>query len=121
MRFVAVDVETANADMASICAIGAATFQGGKLRGEFYELVDLEDDFDLLNVSIHGISERMVAGKPTFAALFGTLCGLLQDAIVVTHTHFDRVALHQAAQRCGIEAPVCRWLDTAKLARRVWL
>jgi hypothetical protein len=29
MRFVAIDVETANADMALICAVGAATFEFG--------------------------------------------------------------------------------------------
>lgn len=34
MRFVALDVETANADMASICSIGAAAFEGGRVVDE---------------------------------------------------------------------------------------
>jgi hypothetical protein len=33
MRFVAIDVETANADMASICAVGAAVFDGSHWNG----------------------------------------------------------------------------------------
>ena len=31
-RFVAIDFETANADLASICQIGAVTFEGGVVR-----------------------------------------------------------------------------------------
>lgn len=35
MRFVAIDVETANADMASICAAGEAVFEQGRLSSEW--------------------------------------------------------------------------------------
>lgn len=34
MEFVAIDVETANADMASICQIGIAKYSKGKIFGE---------------------------------------------------------------------------------------
>ena len=40
MRFVAVDVETANPDPASICAIGAAAFENGIVTSEWYSLID---------------------------------------------------------------------------------
>ena len=62
MKFIAVDVETANADMASVCSIGAATFENGQLSSEWYSLVDPDDQFDPVNVSIHGIDESMVTG-----------------------------------------------------------
>ena len=66
MRFVAVDVETANANMASICSIGAAVYEDGVLAGEWYSLIDPKDYFDGMNVSIHGIREVDVRGAPTF-------------------------------------------------------
>ena len=53
MDFVAIDVETANADMASICQIGLAKFKDGKLVEEWSSLVDPEDYFDFINVDIH--------------------------------------------------------------------
>ena len=62
MRVVAIDVETANADMASICAVGAATFEHGRLVSEWYSLVDSDDYFDPMNVAIHGIDENAVRG-----------------------------------------------------------
>jgi DNA polymerase III subunit epsilon len=120
MRFVAIDVETANADMASICSIGAATFQEGRLAEEWYSLVDPNDYFDPVNVSIHGIDEDQVAGAPSFADVSPELLARVGDAVAVTHSHFDRVALHQAAADWGLPPPPFKWLDSAMVARRAW-
>jgi DNA polymerase-3 subunit epsilon len=120
MKFIAIDVETANPDMSSICAIGAATFEDGQLTSEFYILVDPKDWFCEVNVDIHGITERMVSGAPTYGALSATLNELCQNTVVVAHTHFDRTAFRQAAQRWGVAPPSCTWLDSARVARRTW-
>lgn len=120
MGFVAVDVETANADMASICSIGVASFENGALASEWYSLIDPDDFFDPVNVSIHGISEGDVRGAPTFRDAASDIDRFLGGQVVVTHTHFDRVALHQAAKRWSITAPSCSWLDSARVARRTW-
>ncbi|MFN3457908.1 MAG: exonuclease domain-containing protein [Novosphingobium sp.] len=121
MNFVAIDVETANADMASICSIGAARFENGRVVDEWYSLVDPQDYFDGINVSIHGIDEAMVRGAPTYAEAARTLHAMLQDTITVTHTHFDRVATHQASARWAVGEPICTWLDSARVARRAWV
>ncbi len=44
MEFVALDVETANADCSSICQIGIARFGDGCLAEEWSTLVNPEDD-----------------------------------------------------------------------------
>ncbi|MBU4272644.1 MAG: 3'-5' exoribonuclease [Planctomycetes bacterium] len=120
MNFVAIDVETANADMASICQIGLVGCENGNLSDEWKTYVDPEDYFDGFNVSIHGIDESVVNGAPTFPELTDTLRTYLEGKVVVCHTHFDRVAMHQAAQRYGVSAPECTWLDSARVARRTW-
>lgn len=120
MSFVAVDVETANADMASICQIGLARFENGILKDEWKTYVDPEDFFDPTNVGIHRIDEHTIKGAQNFEALFGTLNSYLAGAVVVSHTHFDRVAIHQATQRYGITTPTYTWLDSARVARRTW-
>jgi DNA polymerase-3 subunit epsilon len=120
MRFIAIDVETANADMASICSIGVATFEDGALASGWYSLINPDDFFDPLNTSIHGISEGDVQDAPTFGDVASEIARLLNGQVVVTHTHFDRVAMHQAAGRWSINAPACRWLDSARVARRTW-
>lgn len=120
MRFVAIDVETANADMASICSIGVAVFENGVLASEWSSLIDPDDFFDPVNISIHGITEADVQGAPTFRDIAADLERFLGSQIVVTHTHFDRVAMHQAAGRWAIPTPSCSWLDSARVARRTW-
>ena len=121
MRFVAIDVETANADMASICAVGVAAFEQGRLLSEWYSLIDPEDHFDPISVSVHGIDDSGVSGAPIYKAVSGTIERLLYDGTVVTHTHFDRVAVHQAAHRWALEPPRCVWLDSARVARAAHL
>lgn len=120
MNFVAIDVETANADMASICQIGLARYENGVLADEWKSYVDPQDYFDGINVSIHGIDESTVHGAPTFPELNAMLCGHLEGQVVVCHTHFDRVAIQQAASRHGAPQPKVTWLDSARVARRAW-
>lgn len=120
MAFVVVDVETANPDMSSICAVGAVSFSDGAPHEEFYTLVNPSMHFDPVNVSIHGISDSEVRNSPNFAAVYGLLRPMLEGKVVVTHTQFDRVAFKQAIKRFDLIEYECRWLDSAKVARRVW-
>lgn len=118
--FVAIDVETANADMASICQIGLVRYANGELVEEWTTYVDPQDYFDDINISIHGIDERTVVGAPTFVEVAESIGARLANSVVVCHTHFDRVAIHQAEQRYGVQLPNCTWLDSARVARRAW-
>jgi DNA polymerase III subunit epsilon len=120
MNFVALDVETANPDMASVCQIGAARYSSGVLAEEWRTYVDPQDYFDGMHVTVHGIHESTVAGAPTFPELSDVLRRWLGNVIVVTHTHFERTALHQAAGKYGLDMPSCTWLDSARVARRAW-
>ena len=86
MRFSAIDVETANPDMGSICQIGIARFSDGQLVGEWSTLVDPEDYFDEVNISIHGIRPRMVKGQPKLPDIAETLRMHLTNTVSVCHT-----------------------------------
>jgi DNA polymerase-3 subunit epsilon len=66
MRFVAVDLETANPQFSSICQIGLVVFEGGREIDSDVRLVDPNDYFDPYNVAIHGITADQVRGAPIF-------------------------------------------------------
>lgn len=121
MEFVAIDVETANADMSSICQIGLARFNKDRLVEEWKTYIDPEDYFDGINVSIHGIDEKTVKGAPVITDVSGEIYRFLDDHVSVCHTHFDRVAVQQAFEKYTLRHPRCRWLDSARVARRTWL
>lgn len=120
MDFVSIDVETANADMSSICQIGIACFSQGKVVQEWKTYVDPEDYFDAINVSIHGIDAAKVIGAPTLPEIADHMFGCLDGQVVVSHTHFDRVAIHQVCEKYDLRLPACTWLDSARVARRAW-
>jgi len=118
--FIAIDVETANADMASICQIGLARFRDGKLVDEWSSLVDPEDDFDFINIDIHGITKKDVKGAPIFTDIAVGLSSMTKDTICVCHTHFDRVSIGRALDKYSLNPIDITWLDSARVARRTW-
>lgn len=120
-RFLALDVETANSDMSSICQIGIVLFEDGLVKRSWSTLVNPEDEFDPWNVSIHGIDEEQVLDAPRFPALIDNLREWLDGtSVVVCHSHFDRVAMLQAHEKYGLTMSAWVWLDTTRVARRAW-
>lgn len=120
MEFVAIDVETANPDMASICQIGIACFENGHLQQEWVSLVNPRDYFDPINVSVHGIEESAVSSAPSLEDIYDEIRSLLQGKICVSHTHFDRISLDKAIRKRSLDPIDVTWLDTARIARRAW-
>ena len=120
MNFTALDIETANADRASICQVGIAVYENGELVHEWKSLVDPLDRFDFTNVSIHGIDARAVKGAPTLPEIASVIGDRVRNRVVVSHTQFDRTAIAQAFTRHSLVVPGCVWLDSAKVARRAW-
>lgn len=120
MRFIALDVETANPDMSSICQIGIVHFENGRPVETWSSLVDPQDYFDDMNVSIHGIEKRDVRGAPTFKQIYAEINRRVGGQVVAIHTAFDRNAITQAASRHSTIPPECFWLNTASVARRAW-
>ena len=120
MRFAAIDVETANADLSSICQVGVALFENGIHTNSWSSLVDPEDDFDGFNVSIHGIDEETVKGAPKWPVVAADLRVLLSGNTAACHTPFDRAATTLACDKYRLEPFDCRWLDTARVVRRAW-
>lgn len=118
--FIALDVETANADFASICSIGLVHFKQGQVFKSLTILVNPEDDFDPANISIHGIRPQDVAGKPTMADVFPVIGEALRDTAIVHHSPFDRTALGRAAAKYAAAGLPCTWLDSLQVARRSW-
>ena len=118
--FVALDVETANPNYASICAIGAARFDGGLVSDQWYQLIDPDDDFFWKNVEIHGIRERDIEGKPTFGDVSPDLARFVDNAPVVHHGHFDRNAIAQATDLWASPPLESDFIDSLEMARQAW-
>lgn len=120
MNFVALDFETANADLSSICQVGAVKFENGEVSQTFSTLVDPDDHFDPMNISIHGIDEDRVRGAPKLVTVHPQLADFVAGRTIVSHSSFDRAALRQAEGRHSLGCIECQWLDTTMVVRRTW-
>jgi DNA polymerase-3 subunit epsilon len=120
LNFVVIDVETANPDLSSICQVGVVTFADGFLKQSWSSLVNPEDYFDGMNVSIHGIDEHMVRSAPKWPMIYERLLPVLEHQIVASHTAFDRASLLRISDKHSLPYFNCSWLDTARVVRRAW-
>jgi DNA polymerase III subunit epsilon len=120
MRFVALDLETSNSRFTSICQIGISVFENSRETEAVSLLVDPDDYFDAINVSIHGIDEIAVRGKPRFEQAYYQVQHLFAGSIVVSHTPFDRTSLLQTCKAKRLALPTCTWLDSSRVVRRAY-
>ena len=88
-RFIALDVETACSDAASICQIGLACVQADNQIQTFSMLVNPGTRFDSFNIQLHGIGPDHVGDAPRFPEALGVLLSLLQ------RHHLGPVEIHR--------------------------
>jgi len=120
MRFFSLDVETANSDSSTICQIGIGKFVNGELVGTWASLIDPQSYFHWSNIRVHGITEEMVQGAPSFSEVYPVLRKLLTENIVVHHTPFDFHAFKKAYARFNLKPINIQWLDSSRIVRHTW-
>ena len=119
-RFIALDVETACGDAASICQIGLACVREGGAIETYATYVDPQMRFSGFNTQLHGIGAEHVAGAPLFGEALARLAPLLSRHHLIQHSSFDARAMRAACARFGLAEIAWRWGDSVKIARRAW-
>ena len=119
-RFIALDVETACSDAASICQIGIACVRPDNRIETFATLVNPRMRFSAFNIQLHGIEPDHVADAPDFCAAFARLAPLLSRHHLIQHSGFDKRAIHAACSVTALDATAWQWGDSVRIARRAW-
>ncbi|MBM3758508.1 MAG: hypothetical protein FJW38_31615 [Acidobacteria bacterium] len=121
MRFTAIDVETANGDRASVCAVGLAVVENGQVVRRVRQVIRPQPlVFDPFNISIHGITERDVADAPTFAEYWPTLWSNVQGPLAAHNASFDTSCLRRALDQSGTPYPETDYYCTRVVSRLAW-
>ncbi|PRQ12502.1 DNA polymerase III subunit epsilon [Corynebacterium sp. 13CS0277] len=121
LDFVALDVETANADNGSICQVGLARVVDGRVTETASWLCQPPAHLDVFeegNIAIHGIRPEDVADAATFAEVWEQARAFIGEDIVVSHyVQFDGTAVQRAAEAAGIDLVPFRTACTVALAK----
>ena len=114
--FIAVDFETANADMGSACSIGIALVEDLRIVDSFYSLIRPRNlYFEDANVRVHGITPDMVEQAPTLNELWPDIRGMfsLHCPVVAHNAHFDMSALRLSTDA---DIPDFPFVDSMRIA-----
>jgi DNA polymerase-3 subunit epsilon len=121
LSFTAIDFETANHKLASVCAAGFAKVRDGVVVETFSTLVQPPPGhtvFNPRNVDIHGITADRVVGAPAWDVVFKDLIGFAGgDALVAHNVATEQNVVRQANEASGIPVPQLRWLCTLAASR----
>lgn len=119
--YIAFDVETPNRMNNRISAIGITVVKNGHITEEFYSLADPETHFDYFNIQLTGISEKSVAGAPTFPELWTKIEPFMSSGLLTAHNAvFDMGVLKKCLNDYGISyKKSVPYLCTVQMGRRI--
>lgn len=119
-NFVAIDVETANYEPTSICAIGAVKVCDGCITDRFYRLVRPEPNWYLRRFTeeIHGISRQDTDNEPCFHEVWRELAPIIGNLPLVAHNkQFDERCIRATFRMYGMDYPDFPFYCTLTKAR----
>ena len=119
--WLAFDVETANSNSATICAVGVALVRDGRIVDSGSVIVDPQVDFHWYHSALHGIDADVVVGCPIFADVWPQLAALFDNRQLVAHSaSFDVGALRRAVAHAGLLGITAQVACTWRIARMMW-
>jgi DNA polymerase-3 subunit epsilon len=119
-QFIALDVETACCDSASICQIGIACVGYDESIRTWSTYVDPQMPFAPFNIDLHGIGPETVRNAANFAQIWPDMLPLLSRHPMVQHSRFDEHAINAACKAHGLLRPRLTWHDSVTIARAAW-
>ncbi len=124
MKITCIDFETANPFWGSICAVGLAVIDDGKVVHTLNTLVKPHPKhavFNRDNIRVHGIKPEMVKDAPEFDALYPQLKPYIENCVVAAHnTDFDISCLRDVMTLYSVKIPDFDYFCTCELSRKMW-
>ena len=121
-NFVALDVETATFDPASICEIGIAIVQNSKVVSTKSWLVRPPyNKYDKANIEIHHITPSQTENEPDFKTIWNEVQQYINGRFLCAHyAEFDMNCLKSSFARYGISHNDIEYYCTCKMARKAF-
>jgi len=121
MNFVSIDFETANFKRSSVCSVGLAVVENGKIVETIHKLIKPNPNyFESINKRIHGITEDDVKKAPTFKELYPELLPYLENKEIVAHNaSFDISALRNVIESYNLNFPNLNYYCSMILSKKL--
>lgn len=122
INFIALDLETANSFRGSICEMGLAVVEKGKVvKSKSWLIQPKGNEYDDFNIYIHGITPEMTSSSPSFKEIWPEIKELLNNNTVISHnTAFDMYALSDALKAAELSLPTLDYYCSLRLSRKAF-
>ena len=119
MNFIAIDFETANSYRTSICSIGIAIVENGKiLETEHIYVKPTPNYYEPFNTYLHGIDDSITNNKKTFKQQWKQLKKYFNNQTIVAHNaSFDCSVLRYSLDNSKLPYPDLNYHCTYRLAQ----
>lgn len=119
MNFTSIDFETANRKRTSACSIGMAKVRDGKIVDTYYDLIQpYPNEFEFINISIHGITPEMVDGSPTLLDAWPGIIDFIEEDVLVAHNvSFEQSVINQYMLKYNMPLPNLEYLCTLYMTK----
>jgi DNA polymerase-3 subunit epsilon len=120
--WIALDFETATSSRASACALGVAVIQDGAVVSSGAWLIQPPgNQYDPMNIHVHGIHPSHTAAAPTYDALYPELAPFIERRNVVAHyAPFDVSVLRAMHDHYRIPLPETEYTCSCQMAQRAF-
>ncbi len=120
--FVALDFETANEQLTSVCSVGIVIVRDGEIIDKFYSLIQPEPNYySYWNTQIHGINMEDTEKAPVFPYVWKEIEKRIEGLPLIAHNKgFDENCLKAVFKTYCMDYPDYDFHCTLKGARKAF-
>lgn len=121
-RFAAIDFETANGHLGSVCSVGVVIVEGGVVKDKFYSLIRPRPNFyTRQTIRVHGLTGKDTNEAPEFPEVWEKVRDRFEGMPLVAHNSiFDEGCLKSVFGAYGMLYPGYPFFCTYRLARKTF-
>lgn len=118
--FAAIDFETANEQLSSVCSVGIVIVRNGIITDRFYSLIQPEPDhYNYSNTQVHGLSYEDTIKAEVFPKVWKEIELLIDGLPLVAHNKgFDEACLKAVFKTYQMDYPDYIFYCTLAASRR---
>ena len=118
--FAAIDFETANEQLSSVCSVGVVIVRGGEVVDRFYSLIHPEPEYyQWFCRRVHGLGPEDTEDAPVFPYVWEKIDPLIEGLPLVAHNaRFDEGCLKAVFRVYRMDYPDYVFYDTLAASRR---
>lgn len=118
--FAAIDFETANQELSSVCSVGIVVVRDSKIIDRFYSLIQPEPNYySYSNSQIHGLTATDTDNEKVFPFIWKSIESLIEGLPFVAHNKgFDESCLKAVFRTYSMDYPDYIFYCTLAASRR---